>query len=345
MNAALAERRRAYLDSSPGEDRGVVTLDGRPERLIIVREGDDAPRLGMRYAARVEAVSARMGLARLDLGGGIAGTLRLRRDETAPDVGRLIHAEVLAEAARGKPAAFRRLDNAPPGSRPGQLNDPPSVAAQLATLGAADVETGDGAREAADEAQAEAVATLHVLEGGVTLAIEPTRALTAVDVDLAETGSVVSVGRANGLAIEQAARLLRLKAIGGLVAIDLIGFPKDGRRLQTAAVQAFAPDGPDVAIAPLSRFGVLELAKPNAAQPLHERLLEIGGGLCPRAAAHAVVRALERQGRFQPGARLVAVCPPEVAALTAPWAARLGPRFGVRAQLGAGRTPPDIRIL
>ena len=344
MSAAFAERRRGYLDRSPGEDRGVVTLDGRPERLLIVREGDETPRLGLRYAARVEAVSARMGLARLDLGG-VPGTLRVRAGETAPDVGRLIHVEVLAEPARGKPAALRRLDDAPPGSRPCRLNDPPSVAAQLAALGAAEVETGDRARETADEAQAEALATLHALDGGMSLAIEPTRALTAIDVDLAETGSAVSVGRANLLAIEQAARLLRLKAIGGLVAIDLIGFPKDGRRLQAAAVQAFAPDGPDVAIAPPSRFGVLELAKPNAAQPLHERLLDPAGGLCPRAAAHAVVRALERQGRFDPGAGLVALCPPEVAALAAPWAAMLGPRFGVRAQLGAARTPPDIRSL
>ena len=40
--------RRAFLDRSPGETRGVVLLDGRPERLLIVRDGDATPRLGAR---------------------------------------------------------------------------------------------------------------------------------------------------------------------------------------------------------------------------------------------------------------------------------------------------------
>ena len=319
----------------------MVTLDGRPERLLIAREGDDTPRLGVRYAARVEAVSARMGLARLDLGG-VAGALRVRAGETAPDVGRLIHVEVLAEPVRGKPAALRRLDDPPAGVRAGRLSDPPDVAMQLAALGAVEPETGDPARDAADEAQGEALATLHVLDGGVTLAIEPTRALTAIDVDLAETGAAVSVGRANLLAVHEAARLLRLKAIGGLVAIDLIGFPKDGRRLHAAALEAFAADGPEVAVAPLSRFGVLELAKPHAGQPLSERLLASDGRLGARTIAQRLVRDLERQGRFDPGARLAARCPPEVARLAAPLVARLGPRFSVQEALGAAGASTDI---
>ena len=35
----MSARRQAYLDASPGEVRGVVTLDGRPERLLIARDG------------------------------------------------------------------------------------------------------------------------------------------------------------------------------------------------------------------------------------------------------------------------------------------------------------------
>ena len=34
--------RRAYLDAGVGETRGVVTLDGRPERLLIARDADIA---------------------------------------------------------------------------------------------------------------------------------------------------------------------------------------------------------------------------------------------------------------------------------------------------------------
>ncbi|MDB5495804.1 MAG: hypothetical protein JWP86_3141, partial [Phenylobacterium sp.] len=47
-------RRGLFLDRSPGELRGVVSLEGRPERLILRRDEDD-PRLqlGARLVARV----------------------------------------------------------------------------------------------------------------------------------------------------------------------------------------------------------------------------------------------------------------------------------------------------
>ena len=34
-------QRKAYLDVGIGETRGVVTVDGHPERLFIARDGDD----------------------------------------------------------------------------------------------------------------------------------------------------------------------------------------------------------------------------------------------------------------------------------------------------------------
>ncbi|WP_174301255.1 ribonuclease E/G [Caulobacter sp. S45] len=338
----MAER-CAFLDRAPGEVRAVVMLDGSPERLLIWREDDITPRLGARYAARVEAVSERMGLARLELGGP-GGALRLRGLAAAPHVGERLQVEVVAEPVREKPAALR-LSGLAPGSTPGLLSAAPTVEQQLTDLGFKLWTTGDEARELADAAQAAAIAAEHVRPDGVTLTVQPTRALTAVDVDLAETGGSVSVSRANLSALAEAARLLRLKALGGLVAIDLIGFPKNDSRLQAAARDAFAPDGPEVVIAPVSRFGVMELAKPHLRQPLHEQLVDKDGQLNARTAAQAVVRALERQGRFDPGSRLVAVCPPEVAVLAAPWVAHLGPRFSVRVKLGAGRSPPDICTL
>jgi len=49
--------RRIYLDRGIGETRGVVTLAGRPERLIVRRDDDD-PRLllGARLVARVASI-------------------------------------------------------------------------------------------------------------------------------------------------------------------------------------------------------------------------------------------------------------------------------------------------
>jgi hypothetical protein len=330
--------RRAYLDRSPGEERGVVTLDGRPERLLIAREGDITPRLGARHIGRVEAVSARMGLARLDLGEA-AGTLRLRSGSPV-HVGQRLQLEVVAEPARGKPALLRAVDGPPGEGRERRLTGAPSVSDVLATLGFVDPEGGDQAREVADDAQAAALAKTYILPGGLDLCIETTRALTSVDVDLAE--GAMPVERANRLAVEEAARLLRLKSIGGLVAIDLIGFPKAMAPILAAARAAFAPDGSGVAIGAVSRFGVLELAKPHARQPLGEQLLDDGGRPSARTLAQATVRDLERQGRFMPGALLLARRAPEVAALAGPLVARLGPRLRVEADLGAARESADI---
>ena len=71
--------RRSYLDRGIGETRGVVTLDGRPERLIVRRDDDD-PRLvlGAKLVARVASVEPALATAFLDLGPGAEAILPFR---------------------------------------------------------------------------------------------------------------------------------------------------------------------------------------------------------------------------------------------------------------------------
>src|SRR5260370_41045 len=64
-------------------------------------------------------------------------------------------------------------------------------------------------------------------------------------------------------AIGEAARLLRLKAQGGLVVIDLVGRGHDGTALIQAVQAAFAGEQPGLVIGPVTRFGTLELAIPR----------------------------------------------------------------------------------
>jgi hypothetical protein len=340
----VAER-RFYLDRCPGEVRGVITLDGAPERLLLARDGDPTPRLGAIYGGRVSELSARLGLARVDLGDGQVGSLRLRGVERPPHEGQRLRAAVVAEPAGGKPAALRLAGEGEP-ERAGLIAPAPSVEVQLRRFadGVSIIE-GDLACEQADEAEAEILARRHSLEGGLALTVEPTRALVAVDVDLEEGGASLSVGQANQRALWQAARLLRLKGLAGLVVIDLIGFPKDRRRLLDTAAEAFAPDGPETVIGALGRFGSLDLAKPHLEQPLHERLLDADGRLSARSLAQGLVRGLDRQGRFEPGRRLEAVCAPDVARLLRPLVAQMGPRFTVREASGTARDVSDILLL
>jgi Ribonuclease G/E len=335
--------RRLYLDVSPGERRGVVQLDGSPERLLIERDGEGGIRLGALYRGRVVAVSPRLGLARLDLGEETA-SLKLTRDQPLAE-GAIVEVEATAEAGRGK-GAFVALKAARAEGRLGLLRPAPPLVQRLRAY-APDVAIveGEDARDAADEAQAQALAREHAFPGGLNLCIETTRALVAVDVDLSETGAPGPALKANLAAIRHTARLLRLKALSGLVVIDLIGFPQEKARLHAASLEAFAPDGGDVVIGPLSRFGALELALPRRDRPLAERLLDAGGQPTARTVAQATVRALQRRARFEAGSRLTATCAPEVAAALRPLAAELGPMFQVREAVGAGRADPDISVL
>jgi len=335
--------RRLYLDRCPGERRGVVQLDGRPERLLIERDGEAPITLGALYRGRVVAVSARMGLARVDLGDDIA-SLKLTRDAPLAE-GAIVEVEVTAEPGRGK-GAFVAVVAAGAEGRPGLLQPAPPLVQRLQAF-APDVAIleDEDARDAADEAQAQALAREHTFSGGLNLCFEPTRAVVAVDVDLSEAGAPGSTLKANLAAIRHAARLLRLKALSGLVVVDLIGFPQEKARLHAVCLEAFAPDGGDVVIGPVSRFGALELALPRRDRPLAERLLEADGRPTARTIAQAAVRDLARRARFEAGSRLVATCAPDVAAALRPLVAELGPMFQVREAVGAARADPDISIL
>jgi Ribonuclease G/E len=324
--------RRAYLDRGLGETRGVVTLDGRPERLLI-RRNDDEPRLllGARLVARLVSLEPALGTAFLDLGGGAEAILPFKPD-ARPVRGQAVEIEIRGEPRRGKLAVTRFIG--PAEGAPRLVSEAPDLIADLKALshGATLVE-GLAARQVADDAEAEALEILHPLPGGGEIAIEPTRALTAIDVDLADRkgGEAKRVTRqANLAALGMAARLLRLKGIGGIVVIDLVGRGHDGNALMAAARAAFAPDNPGVAIGPVGRFGTMELSLPRRARPLVERLCRDDGALSDRTLAQRLIRRLQAEAAAQPGARLQAVCAPAVAQAAAPLAILLAEQIGAR---------------
>ena len=329
--------RRIYLDRGIGETSGVVTLDGRPERLILRRDDDD-PRLllGARLVARVASLEPALATAFLDLGQGAEAILPFR-PEARPVRGEALEVEIRGEPRRGKLATARFIG--PAEGAPRLLTPALDVASELRVL-VKDAELVEGreARQAADEAEAEALEILHPIPGGGTLAVEPTRALTAIDVDLGERKGADAkrvTRQANLAALGMAARLLRLKGLGGIVVIDLVGRGHDGTALMAAARQAFGPDNPGVAIGPVGRFGTMELSLPRRSRPLSEILCRPDGTLSDRTLAQRLVRRLEDEGAAQPGARLKAICAPAVAAEAAPLVAGLIARMGARFTLQA----------
>ncbi len=343
-------QRRLYLDEGAGERRGVVTLDGRPERLLIERD-DDLPvqALGARVRARVRRVDKAVGLAFLDLGDGPDAVLNL-----APAIGPIVEGEALVveirtEARGDKGATVRLLDRAD--GAPGLMTPGPSMEQRLRSFDAdAEIVKGAIARSMADGAQDEAVRTVFSLTGGGDVAVQATRALIAVDVDIgARAGAEVKrVARAaNFAALTTTARILRLKGLGGLIVIDLVGRGHDGPALLGAARQAFGPDNPGVAFGPISRFGTLELTIPRRARPAIDRLVDMDGVATVASLAMAALRSLEREAVADHGARLEVATSTEVADAARPFlgrlTARLGERLTIRGEPGRARGAITVR--
>ena len=339
--STVAGRRRLLLDEAPGERRGVVLLDGRPERLLIERDGDaTTTALGARLVGRVTALAGTRAFVALP--DGPAGVMQL--PSPPPAEGAAVEVEVVSEAhgAKGPRLRWRSAaQGAPRGVAP-----PPPLAERLALCAPGEpVERGADARDAADGAQEEALAEVHRFRGGLTLHVQPTRALTAVDVDLA-AGDAAGERRMRELnlsAIRHAVRLVRLKGLAGLVVIDLAGLPPPNVRglLRAEAERALAADGPDAVASAPDRFGLLALSRPRRERPVADVLLGADGRLSPRTVAQGLVRELARQGAAEAGSRWSAAAGPDVLAELRPRLLELGPRYGAR-ELDPGAAAPHI---
>jgi Ribonuclease G/E len=328
--------RKLYFDDAPGERRGVVTLDGLPERLLIERD-DDIPvqQPGARVAARVRRIERTLKSAFLDLGEGPDAILPLNDAARSVTEGAWLEVEIVS-APRGEKGAVAKLGG--DGQGPLRLlQNAPDLKAQLQAFApAATIIVGAPAREAADVAEEVALAVEHPLPSGGRIFIEPTQALIAIDVDLGAAGGDArkAATRANTEAIFAAARLVRLKGLGGLVALDLAGKGHDGAAYSALAKTAFAPDGAGVSIGPISRFGVFELSLPRRAAPISERLLGADGRLSAATVALRLLRAMERAAG--PGQRVQAACTLEVAVIAERFAPVLADRIGPRFSIASG---------
>lgn len=172
---------------------------------------------------------------------------RLLLDHLSPDLERIVFAERTAMIRTRK-----------------WLGAWPGLAARLEHLADAFEATG-----AADQL-AEALGPEVALRGGGALIIEPTTALTAVDVNGASRRPL----EVDLEAAREVARQLRLRQIGGIVVIDFVDLDAkpDRARLFSALRAAFDDDPVMVQLYPMSPLGLVELSRQRIGPCLAERL-------------------------------------------------------------------------
>ncbi|HTI82934.1 MAG TPA: ribonuclease E/G [Acetobacteraceae bacterium] len=147
-----------------------------------------------------------------------------------------------------------------------------------------------------DEAIEEQVAALASpsigLAGGARLHVEPTHALTAIDVDAgsavaSKQGKAAAHFAANLAVIGDVARQIRLRNLSGAILVDFAGLPARRREaLGSALAAALAEDPLRPRLLGFTGLGLAEIVRPRVHPPLHEMLSG------PHAAGLAALRQI-----------------------------------------------------
>ncbi|MCZ6894457.1 MAG: Rne/Rng family ribonuclease [Gammaproteobacteria bacterium] len=164
------------------------------------------------------------------------------------------------------------------------------------------------------------------LPGGGSLVIEPTEALTTIDINSSKAtkgGDIEETATQTNLeAAEEIGRQLRLRDLGGLIVIDFIDMManKNQRDVENKLRDAVRIDRARVQIGRISRFGLLEMSR----QRLRPSLTELSHQICPRcdglgtirnvkSTALAVLRMIEEEAIKDSTAKVTAQVPVDVA--------------------------------
>lgn len=111
------------------------------------------------------------------------------------------------------------------------------------------------------------------LPDGAWMAIEPTRAMVTVDVNTGETFEAAAALKANLAAAKELPRQLRLRGLGGQVAVDFAPLKKmDRRRIEEALKGAFRRDPVETTLAGWTPLGNFEIQRKRERRPLAEVL-------------------------------------------------------------------------
>lgn len=140
-----------------------------------------------------------------------------------------------------------------------------------------------------------AYARTVTLPSGGSIVLDSTEALVAIDVNSARATRGADIEetalRTNLEAVDEAARQMRLRDLGGLIVIDFIDMdsPKCQREVEHRLKEVLHMDRARVQMAKISRFGLMELSR----QRLRPALSEGSRIACPRCSGTGHIRDVE----------------------------------------------------
>ena len=297
-------KRRAVIEEAVGETRAAVYEGKKLTELYTWRWSDKGkPRAGDIFSGRVSRIEPSLGAAFVELGFGADGFLKFSNAPAAPRLteGKYIKVFVTRDAEPGKGPILKFEDMAE-GTHKGPIKSK-TLREFLAERYA-----GINFDQAAVNSVDKAVESELAISGGGSIAIERTRALTAIDVDKGRANSGFEVSLA---ACELIASQIRLRGLGGLFVVD---FPnlrqvKQREKIYAALQKACEGDPEPIKIAPMSRFGTIEMTRAKTRLSLDETLTDKYGEPTAETLAIRGLRQLEREGRASGGAKLMLTLP------------------------------------
>ena len=132
------------------------------------------------------------------------------------------------------------------------------------------------------------------LPGGGVIVIEQTEALVTIDVNSARSTKGADIEetalQTNLEAVDQIAKHLRVRDIGGLVVIDLIDMSaqRNRRTVEKRFVEAIESDRARTRVGRISQFGLLEMSR----QRLRSSIEESSHDKCPRCRGRGFIRSV-----------------------------------------------------
>jgi len=354
---------------SPGEVRIAVIQDDVLLDYAIWRPG--APDgVGDVYRGRVVSVVPAMAGVFVSLGTA-EGFLPDSSGAKGLTEGDAVNVRVVRATQSGKgPRLSGRVDGAVPDGPPGLVSRGPDPLAELAARYpdapvlvnepglAADLMPVLGARVSVrpggfDDAIAAAIDTLAEpvveLPGGARLAIYPTPALTAIDVDsgggmAARGGKTERHVAVNRAVLPALAAQIRLRNLSGAIVVDLAGLPARRRAALGPTLTAALADDPLLPkFLGFTALGLAEIVRARVRPPLHEVLA--GPHAAGLAALRAALAEVEAAPWFLP---VVRASPAVISALTddrfalIEFGRRAGPVLTLRADPSLG--PLDWKV-